>query len=197
MMRFFWMLLVALCLVSCVPQLEDAGPSVALINAPAEGRIGGLADKLESRLVGVGSLGYEFTMSSRVRFAETHRDMGGSRAALQAAFIARTYGAEFAVMIGAPTYEREVLEFSLFKTPKRKIFSQVQLEITIIDPVTAEPLSTYSSNLYSSVRVETILGELIEKDQDPDIQALIAKALVDIVPIVRQDLDTLFAVASR
>lgn len=181
-----------LVLASCVPQLEDTGPSVAIINAPAEARITGLADKLEARLLQSGPLGYDFTISSRVRFAETHRDMGGSRAPLQAAFIARTYGAEWAVMIGAPTYTREVLEFTLLGTLKRKIFSQVQLEVKIVDPVTAEVMSTYGSKLYTSVRVETVDGELIEKDEDPDVQALIDKALVDIVPVVKQDLDTLF-----
>ena len=69
----------------------------------------------------------------------------------------------------------------------------MQLEVVIIDPVTAEPRSTYSSQLYTAVRVETIEGELIEKSQDPDIHDLIDKALVDVVPVVRQDLNTLFA----
>jgi hypothetical protein len=186
------LLMVFMLLAGCVPQIEDAGPSVALINAPAEGRITGLADTLEARLLQNGALGYSFTASSKVRFGETHRDMGGSRAALQAAFIARAYGAELAVMIGAPSYERQVLEFTFFKTPKRKIITQVQLEVIIIDPLTAEPRSTYVSQLYSAVRVETIDGEIIEKSRDPDIQQLIDKALIDIVPVVRQDLNTLF-----
>ena len=120
MKPYFIYLLTFVLLTGCVPQLEDTGPSVALINAPAEGRISGLADKLESRLTQQGPLAYDFTSSSRVRFGETHRDMSGSRAALQAAFIARTYGAEWAVMIGAPTYEREVLEFSFLKSSKAK-----------------------------------------------------------------------------
>lgn len=179
-------------LTGCIPQLEDTGPSVALINAPAEGRVTGLADKLET-LLEKGPLTYSFTPSSRVRFGETHRDMSGSRAALQAAFIARTYGAEWAVMIGAPTYEREVLEFTFLKVLKRKIVSQIQLEVKIVDPVTAEIMSTYSSELYTSIRVETLEGDLIEKSQDPDINDLIDRALVDIVPVVRQDLGTLFA----
>jgi hypothetical protein len=186
-------LIMFLLLSGCIPQLEDSGPSVALINAPAEGRITGLADKLEARLLSDSPVSYDFTASSKVRFAETHRDMGGSRAALQAAFIARTYGAELAVMIGAPAYQREVIEFTFFQTPKRKIITQVQLEVVIIDPVSAEPRSTYSSQLYTAVRVETIEGELIEKELDPDINSLIDKALVDIVPVVGQDLNTLFA----
>jgi hypothetical protein len=194
----FPLLIIFLLLGGCVPQLEDSGPSVALINAPAEGRITGLADKLEARLLNDGALGYAFTSSSKIRFAETHRDMGGGRAPLQAAFIARTYGAELALMIGSPSYKREVFEFTLFKTPKRKIITQVQLEVVIIDPVTAEPRSTYSSQLYTAVRVETIDGDLIEEQADPDLTSLIDKALDDIVPVVRQDLNTLFAnLASR
>ncbi len=153
----------------------------------------GLPISSKANLLTNGNLGYTFTASSKVRFAETHRDMSGSRAALQAAFIARTYGAEFAVMIGAPTYEREVLEFTFFKTLKRKIISQVQLEVIIIDPVTAEPLFSYASQLYSAVRVETIDGEIIEKSRDPDINDLIDRALADIVPVVGQDVNTLFA----
>lgn len=180
-------------LTSCMPQLEDSGPSVALINAPAEGRISGLADLLETHLVKSGPASYTFTPSSRVRFGETHRDMSGSRAPLQAAFIARTYGAAWAVMIGAPTYQREVIEFSFFNIPKRKIISQVKLEVKIVDPVTSNIMSTYASNLYTSVRIETIEGDLIEKDHDPDIHRLITQALSDIVPVLRQDLETRLA----
>ena len=54
-------------------------------------------------------------------------------------------------------------------------------------------MSTYSSQLYTAIRVETLEGEIIEKSQDPDINDLVDRALVDIVPVVKEDLDTLFA----
>jgi hypothetical protein len=198
-MRIAWFLLgiVLLLLTACVPQTRgDAGPSVAIINAPTDFRVEGLADKLETELKRNSAPNvYSFVSRSRVEFQETHRDMAGSRSPLQAAFIARAFGAEYAVTIGAPVFEREVEEFTFFGTLKREITTEVQLEAVIIDPVTADVLATYTSQKYQGLRVETVPEdeELVQKSEDPDLQTEIQRALNEITPGVATDLELFFS----
>jgi hypothetical protein len=189
------LLLSVLLLSACVPQTQgDLGPSVAVINAPADFRVEGLADKLQVEL-GRNSAPnvYSFVSRNRVEFQETHRDMAGSRAPLQAAFIARVFGAEYSVIVSAPVFEREVDEFTFFGTLKREITTEVQLGAVIIDPVTAEPLATYRSGVYQGFRVETVPedGELVDESEDPDLLAGTQRALNDIAPGLATDLELL------
>jgi hypothetical protein len=180
-----------------MPQIQgNPGPSIAVINAPADFRVEGLAERLEAGLERNSAPNvYSFVSRSRVAFQETHRDMAGSRSPLQAAFIARTFGAKYAVTIGAPVFEREVDEFTAFGTLKREITTEVQLEGRIIDPVTAEVLATYTSGVYRGVRVETVPEdeELVEESEDPDLQAEIARALNEITPGLATDLELFFS----
>jgi hypothetical protein len=198
-MRRIWFLIgiVLFCLTACVPQIQgDTRPSVAVINAPTDFRVEGLADKLETELKrNSAPNSYSLVSRSRVAFQETHRDMAGSRAPLQAAFIARLFGAEYAVTIGAPVFEREVDEFTVFGTLKREITTEVQLEAVIVDPVTANVLATYTSQKYQGSRVETVLEdeELVEESEDPDLQTEIQRALNEITPGVATDLELLFS----
>jgi hypothetical protein len=198
-MKRVWFLIVLLVLVlsACVPQTQgDSGSSVAVVGAPADFRVEGLADKFQTELERNSAPNvYGFVSRSRVAFQETHRDMAGSRAALQAAFTARAFGAEYAVMIAAPVFEREVDEFRVFDTLKREIVTRVQLEAVIIDPVSAEPISTYTSGVYQGFRVESVPEdeELIEESKDPDLQTEIQRALNEITPGVATDLELLFS----
>ena len=193
--QWFLLLLSAVLLSACVPQTQNSsGKSVAVVGAPAESRVEGLADTFQRQLERSSAPGaYGFVSRSRTSFQETHRDMAGSRAALQAAFTARTFGAEYAVMIAAPVFEREVDEFRAFGTLKREIATRVQLEAVIIDPITAEPLSTYTSGVYQSYRVETVPEDeqLVEESKDPDLIAEIERALNEITPGVATDLELL------
>jgi hypothetical protein len=88
-----------LLMVGCVPGVRDTRPKVALINAPTEYRVTGLAEDLET-LVKEQPTTFGFSRASALRFQESSRDMYGSRAPLQAAFIARSQGAVYAVMVG-------------------------------------------------------------------------------------------------
>ncbi len=198
-MRRAWILigLVVLSLTACVPQIgQDFGPSIAVVAAPTDFRVEGLADKFQSEL-GRNSAPsvYSLVSRSRVAFQETHRDMAGSRAPLQAAFIARVFGAEYAVMIAAPVFEREVDEFRVFGVLKREIATKVQLEVVIVDPVTAEVISTYTSGVYQGFRIETVPAdeEFVEESKDPDLQLEIERALNEITPGVATDLELVFS----
>jgi hypothetical protein len=194
---WFFVALVTLVLAACMPPTQtDAGPSVAVINAPTDFRVEGLADKLQTELRRNSAPNvYSFVSRNRVEFQETHRDMAGSRSPLQAAFIARAFGAEYAVTIGAPVFEREVDEFTFFGTLKREITTEVQLEAIIIDPVTAESFATYTSGVYRGFRVETVPEdeELVAESEDPDLQAEIERALNEITPGLATDLELLFS----
>ena len=198
-MRSIWFFtgIVLFLLTACVPQTQgDAGPSVAVINAPADFRVEGLADELQNELqLSSAPNVYSFVSRNRVAFQETHRDMAGSRSPLQAAFIARAFGAEYAVTIAAPIFEREVDEFTFFGTLEREVTTQVQLEAVIIDPVTAEPLATYTSGVYKGFRIETVPEdeELVEESEDPDLQAEIARAFNEITPSLATDLELFFS----
>jgi TolB-like protein len=187
----------ALLLGACVPQMQIVtGPSVAVINAPTDFRVEGLADKLQTELQRSSAPNvYSFVSRSRVAFQETHRDMAGSRARLQAAFIARTFGAEYAVIVAAPVFEREIKEFVFAQTIRREVSTEVQLEARIIDPVTAEVLSTYTSGVYKGFRVEIFNTdeEIIEESKDPDLNAGIGRALNEIAPGLATDLELLFS----
>ncbi len=169
---------------------------MAVVGAPADFRIEGLADKFQTQLGRSSALSsYSLVNRSRTSFQETHRDMAGSRAALQAAFTARAFGAEYAVMIAAPVFEREIDEFTVFGTRKREITTKVQVEAVIIDPITAEPVSTYTSGVYQGIRVETIPEdeELVEEREDPELLLETQRALNEIVPGVATDLELLFS----
>jgi hypothetical protein len=193
MKRFFVMILLVF-LSACVPQQSATLPSVAVVGAPADFGVEGLADEFQEQLERSSAPNvYSFVSRSRTSFQETHRDMAGSRGPLQAAYTARTFGAEYAVMIAAPVFERDIDEFSVFGTPKREITTQVQLEAVIIDPSTAEPLSTYTSGIYKSYRIETVSEdeELVEESEDPDLQEGIERGLNEIVSGVATDLELL------
>lgn len=94
-------LALALLLVACLPGVEDARPQLAVVNAPSEVRLPGAAERLVQLLADTPEAElFGFSSASALRYQERYRDMTGSRAPLQAAFIARSQGAAFAVMVG-------------------------------------------------------------------------------------------------
>lgn len=175
---------------ACVPQTENRY-QVAVINAPTENRIIGLAEQLEKSLIRNGYSG--FTDSGRVRFIERNREMHGYRAILASAQVARTVGAEYAVYVGAPIYERAVEEIvpngSFIKV--LHISSRLQLEAVIVDPRNGEVVASFSSNKYFAERIVPIDAKVPAKDADPDIQSMINAALNEIAPAIANNLSAL------
>ena len=170
-----WTMLIIL-LNACVPVVET-GPKVALINAPADQRVEGLADELERAILRQSAPGeVAFVARNKVRFQETHRDMAGSRSALQAAFIARAFGAEYAVTVGAPVYTRTVKEGKgLFKN-KRFIHLEVKLQASFIDPASAEISDVLESPLYVADRIESLDEPIVAMEDDPDLKRNLEQA---------------------
>ncbi len=177
-------LLLLFVLAACVPAVTTAEPdkpTVALINAPTELRVDVLADELELALrADPASAAYDFSRSFSVRFQETHRDMYRSRAPLQAAFIARVLGADYAVMIAAPLYEREVKLLDFPFAGKRKINITVELQAQIVDPETALVLASFRSPEIRTLRIESVDLPLLSKEDDPDFERAREEALQDL-----------------
>jgi hypothetical protein len=178
-MKTFNLLLVLgllLAAAGCVPVVQDMRPKVAFINAPTEDRVTGLAEELET-LIKPSATPFGFSRVSALRFQETHRDMAGSRAPLQAAFIARSQGAVYAVMVGFENdgevvrsgLEGDRLELTLRLKGRAKA--------SIIDPTTAEVLATFESSEIMVEQYETVTLALPEglSPLDPRAQSIVAQ----------------------
>ena len=180
------LLLLSVLLTACVPQLE-LGPRAIVVGGPTEYRAAGLADLFQTELRAVSSpaeLG--FVGRGSTAFQETHRDMYGSRAARQTAIIARSVGAEMAVLVGAPILSRSVSEVR-GGAPKRIVNTAVQIRVFLIDPTTTELIATYDSRRYDALRLE-VNQDLVDEDKDPDLSASLLRATRELAPTVAADL---------
>lgn len=168
-------------LASCAPAFQDGRQAVVLINAPTEHRVFGLAEEFQALLErDPASSLYRFAFPASVRFQETHRDMFGNRALRQAAFIARNLSGRYAVLVGAPRYERKA---SLILTPlgeQRLVATEVTIAVVIVDPDTAGILFTQEGRAVAT-RLESARRPLIAKAQDPDLLSLRQRVLRELV----------------
>jgi hypothetical protein len=173
-------LLMAL-LGSCAPGVtqEPSEPVVAFINAPAEQRVAPAADALQAEVESVpGCCTFSFTRSAPVRFQETHRDLFGSRAAPNAAALARNLSADLAVMAGAPRFERTVEAID----GAREVRGVVQFRATVLDATTGEALGSVGSLVFRDSRLVREGEPLPEPDEDPMMLALMRDAVADLAP---------------
>lgn len=179
-MRYIAMTIVLVALVACVPALQDTRPKVAFVNAPTQYRVAGLAETLESTLR-ENETPFGFSRSSALRFQETHRDMFGSRATLQAAFIARSQGALYAVMVSFEN-DGDVVRASLSGT-KAEITLRLdgRAVASIVDPTTAEVLASFRSSDITAEQYETVTLDLPDgvSITDPRARALLEQSLED------------------
>ncbi len=190
---FILFVLQAILFTACIPQSQSSAYQVAVINAPTEARVVGLAERLEASLASNAYSG--FTSSQRLRFIERSREMHSYRAVLSSAQIARTVGAEYALFVGAPVYERQIEEItpvgSLIKV--LHISTKLQLEAVIVDPVTAKEIARYSSHSYIGERIVPLDAKIPNKEDDPNIKEAIRNALADISPSLARQLQSLRA----
>ncbi len=144
-----WLLLslVLLGLAACAPAVQDTRPKLAIVNAPTEDRERGLAERFitflrrepEAALFG-------FSSESALRYQENYRDLTGSRAPLQAAFIARSQGAAYAVMVGF------VSDLRLSDLSYRNGVLSVEIAVAgraraiLVDPESAQARGTFTSS---------------------------------------------------
>lgn len=173
--------ILCLALAACVPAAQDTRPQIAVINAPAELREPGLAERFVAYLGRQPeAAAFGFSSRSALRYQESYRDLGGSRAPLQAAFIARSQGAAYAVMVGyLPSldladygYRQGVLTV--------KVAVAGQLQAVVVEPESAEVAQRFTSGLratYVERRTEFSLPEGVSPESDEGRRLLREAAL--------------------
>ncbi|MCA9835476.1 MAG: hypothetical protein KC422_01115 [Trueperaceae bacterium] len=179
-------------LVSCIPQVNSSN-KVLVVNAPTETSVSSIAPEVISQLsTKYASPVYKVIPDSVSGFAEGHTDLFGSRAVLNTSSTANRLGAEVAVMVSAPLFDREVKLSGSGADERRKVSTRVQVQVTVLDPVGQEELSSYKSAIFTSFRSEVTSVPLPALDEDPDMQKSLDAALADLIPQLAQDLDYVF-----
>lgn len=184
----------ALLLAACAPSQHQAGESqalIAMLNAPAQSRIAGAADTVQSELEARSDAPFSFVSAFTMRFLETHNDMFHSRAAPSAARIARTHNADLAIMIGAPVLEREVTESR--DGTSRRIDVSVALEAQVVDPRNDSIVQVLRTRTHQGSRVESTGVPLPAPDQDPTVQALADRAAPELASSLLAELPYLIS----
>jgi len=173
----------AVVLVGCAPAAATRSqPEIAVLNGPAEGRIAGSATLLEADMRTQGPLRFGFVSSPAMRFAEGHNDLFHDRAATAAGRIARSYGAPYAVLIGAPTLDREVV-LSKDKSA-RWVNVTLRMEAVIVAASTNQVVARFDSQLMQQARSESTADALPPLQRDPTVQALRDEGVHDVAPAV-------------
>jgi hypothetical protein len=170
-----------LSLSGCAPAVGGQ-PLVAVLNGPAEGRIQGSAELLQSLMSDQGPLEFGFVNAAAMRFAETHNDLFHDRALTSGGRIARSYGAPYAVLIGASTLDRTVT-LSHDKSA-RSVDVTVQIEAIVVKASTDKAVARISSQTFEQVRVEKTDTALPPIGKDPTVQTLRDQAEANIAPAV-------------
>lgn len=159
-----------LVLAGCAPTTSPHQPLVAVLNGPAEGRIDGSATTLEADMRQFGPLYFGFVPGAALRFDEGHSDLFHDRAVTSAGRIARTYGAPYAVVVGANTLERNV---TLSKDKKwRTVSVTLRIQAMVVDAATNTVVSRVESQLLQGSRYESTADPLPTLQRDPTVLRL-------------------------
>ena len=172
-------LALVLVLAGCAPAASRSSePTVAVLNGPTEGRIAGSAALLEADMGTQGPLYFGFVNAAAMRFAEGHNDLFHDRAVPAAARIARSYGARYAVLIGASTLDRQVT-VSKDKSV-RTVDVTLRMQAVVVDAATAKVVARFDSPLYQQARTESTSEALAPLQQDPIVRWLRDQGVHDV-----------------
>lgn len=163
--------LLGACAPTATPSTEAR---VAVMNGPAQSTIKGSAEAVHEELEKHPDRGFSLVSAFTMRFLESHTDLFHSRAAASAARIARTEGADLAVMIGAPVLERRVTLSD--DEASRRIDVSVALEAQVVDASTDAIVQTLRTRTQQGSRVEANDLPLPDPDEDPTVVALMQVA---------------------
>ncbi len=187
--RTTWLavLLLGALLGACAPARTQVGTVlVAVLNAPAQSFLEGSAEGVQAVLEREASPSFSYVSSFTMRFLETHNDLFHSRAAPSAARIARTQGADLAVMVGAPVLERTVTASRDGKSLRVDV--AVALEAQVVDPRTDAVVQVLRTRTLQGSRVESAEGELVDVGSDPTVQALRDQAVPELAAALTAEL---------
>jgi len=161
----------ALILGACAPAAtEQAEAKVAVMNGPAQSALGGSAEAVQAELENHADRGFSLVSAFTMRFLESHTDLLHSRAAASAARIARSEGADLAVMVGAPVLERVVTLSD--DEASRRVDVSVALEAQVVDAATDAIVQTLRTRTQQGSRVEANDLPLPDPDEDATVVAL-------------------------
>ncbi|HLU81946.1 MAG TPA: hypothetical protein VKZ43_00970 [Trueperaceae bacterium] len=144
------------------------------MNGPAQAVITGAAEAVQAELEKTPERGFSLASAFTMRFLESHNDLFHSRAAGSAARIARSEGADLAVMIGAPVLER-VVTLSADEA-SRRVDVSVALEAQVVDATTDAIVQTLRTRTQQGSRVEANDLPLPEPSDDATVIALMQQA---------------------
>jgi hypothetical protein len=162
---------VALVLGACAPTASPSTEAkVAVMNGPAQSALGGSAEAVQAELENQPDRGFALVSAFTMRFLESHTDLFHSRAAASAARIARSEGADLAVMVGAPVLERVVTLSN--DEASRRVDVSVALEAQVVDASTDAIVQTLRTRTQQGSRVEANDLPLPDPDEDATVVAL-------------------------
>lgn len=184
--------LVLATLAACAPGAVQDEPafSVAVINAPQDAQVIGTASAFVEGMRGRGASGFDLLDSVGLRGLERRRDLSGSRAIPNAARIARSVGAEYALMVGAVDVEREV---ESMPGNEARIVVELAVEGVLVDAGTERVVARVSSRPFTGERVveadeARALPELL---RDPTVVAVAEEAARSLARTYREVLQSL------
>lgn len=182
--------LLALMLVGCAPKLQASGSSpetlLAIMNAPAQSALPGSADAVQESLERDATLPFRYVSAFTMRFQETHNDLYLSRAPASAARIARSQGADVAIMVGAPVLEREVTVSK--DGASRRIDISLALEAQVVDARNDAVVQVLRTRTHEGSRVESTERELVDVTLDTTVLALRDRAVPELAAAVEAEL---------
>lgn len=182
MKRIAWFSLsaLALLLAACAPATGgDAEPVVVVINAPEGAQVQGAADAFVAELRRGDTPGFGILRDVAIAGVENRRNLSGAQATRDAANIARSFGAEWTLMVGADEIEVEVVDRG---GGARLIEAFVSVEGVLVRGEDERVLARISSRTFTGERVAEPGEELPEPRYDPLVRELAARAAASLAP---------------
>ncbi len=174
-------------LVACAPAPSRTGTVlVAMMNGPAQSRLPGSADGVQALLERESNPSFSYVSTFSMRFLETHNDLFHSRAAPSAARIARSQGADLAVMVGAPVLERNVTASR--DGTSRRVDVSLALEAQVVDPRTDAVVQVLRTRTSQGSRVESNSEPVLPVESDPTVLALRDQAIPEMAAALSAEL---------
>ncbi len=188
------LLLGATLLTACAPSQGHGGEAhatIAIVNAPTQSRLAGVADLVQDDLTRRADAPFDFVSAFTLRFLETHNDMFHNRAAPSAGRIARSQGADLAVMVSAGVLEREVTEARDGQT--RRVDVSLALEAQVVDPRNDSVVQVLRTRTHQGSRVESVSLPLPDTQSDPTALALAERAAPELAASLLAELPYLIS----
>lgn len=181
---FGFVLFLFVLLAACVPASEPpADPQVVVINGPEAGQVAGTAESFASSLRALGTPGFEVVRNVALAGVEQRRNLGGSQAVPSAARIGRSFGARYAMMVGAVDIQREV-----FAAGRDQVRIEVSLSVegVLVRTSDARVLARIESRSFTGQRFAAASQPLPDLVSDPTTRQLSERGATSLAPVFQE-----------